>query len=70
MSEGNQWLAARKVKAFYDIVEGFDFENGVRALVQISGVGKISPNILLMGYKSDWQVCPKHDLLAYFNVLQ
>lgn len=70
MAEGHEWLAARKVKAFYDVVEGFEFEYGVRALVQTSGVGKLSPNILLMGYKSDWQTCCKQDLTSYFNVLQ
>lgn len=70
MAEGHEWLAARKVKAFYDVVEGFEFEYGVRALVQTSGVGKLSPNILLMGYKSDWQTCSKQDLTSYFNVLQ
>lgn len=70
MAEGHRWLAARKIKAFYEVVEGFDFETGVRALIQTSGVGKLSPNILLMGYKGDWQTCPKKDLKSYFNVLQ
>lgn len=70
IAEGHRWLAARKIKAFYDVVEGFDFETGVRALVQTSGVGKLAPNILLMGYKSDWQECPRKDLISYFNVLQ
>lgn len=70
MAEGHRWLAARKIKAFYEVVEGFDFETGVRALIQTSGVGKLSPNILLMGYKGDWQTCDKKDLKSYFNVLQ
>lgn len=68
--EGQRWLAARKVKAFYNVVEGLDFETGVRALIQTSGVGKLAPNILLMGYKSDWRTCNHQDLVSYFNVLQ
>lgn len=70
IADGQRWLAARKVKAFYNVVEGLDFETGVRALIQTSGVGKLAPNILLMGYKSDWSTCYHQDLVSYFNVLQ
>lgn len=70
IADGQRWLAARKVKAFYNVVEGLDFETGVRALIQTSGVGKLAPNILLMGYKSDWSTCHHTDLVSYFNVLQ
>ncbi|XP_031623786.1 bumetanide-sensitive sodium-(potassium)-chloride cotransporter [Contarinia nasturtii] len=69
IDEGQRWLTGRKIKAFYNIVEGLDFETGVRALIQTSGVGKLAPNILLMGYKSDWQTCNHQDLVSYFNVL-
>lgn len=70
MADGQRWLAARKVKAFYNVVEGLDFETGVRALIQTSGVGKLAPNIVLMGYKSDWSSCARKDLLSYYSVLQ
>ncbi|XP_055308215.1 bumetanide-sensitive sodium-(potassium)-chloride cotransporter-like [Sitodiplosis mosellana] len=69
INEGQRWLTQRKIKAFYNIIEGLDFETGVRALIQTSGVGKLAPNILLMGYKSDWQTCINQDLVSYFNVL-
>lgn len=58
------------MKAFYNLIDGIDFESGVRALIQASGFGKLSPNIVLMGYKSDWKNCERKDLIAYFNVLQ
>lgn len=70
IDEGQRWLNNRKIKAFCNVVEGLDFETGVRALIQTSGVGKLAPNILLMGYKSDWQTCNHQDLVSYFNVLQ
>lgn len=70
ITDGQIWLNARKVKAFYNVVEGLDFETGVRALIQTSGVGKLTPNILLMGYKSDWKTCDHKDLVSYFNILQ
>lgn len=61
---------ARKIKSFYDIVQSVDFETGVGALLQTSGVGKLSPNIMLMGYKKDWMSCNPTDLISYFNVMQ
>lgn len=70
IDEGQRWLNSRKIKAFYNVVEGLDFETGVRALIQTTGVGKLAPNILLMGYKSNWQTCTNEDLVSYFNVLQ
>lgn len=70
IDEGQRWLASRKIKAFYNVVEGLDFETGVRALIQTTGVGKLAPNILLMGYKNDWQSCSNEELNSYFSVLQ
>lgn len=68
--EGLAWLSARKIKSFYDIVQSVDFETGVGALLQTSGVGKLSPNITLMGYKKDWTTCSDAELNSYFNVMQ
>ncbi|VVC99900.1 unnamed protein product, partial [Leptidea sinapis] len=47
----------------------FIFETGARALMQSTGVGRLAPNVLLMGYKSDWTTAPTNDLVSYFNVL-
>ena len=38
--------------------------------MQLSGLGKMKPNMLLMGYKRDWSDCPKDDLDAYFSTIQ
>lgn len=64
-----EWLRLRKVRAFCSRVHGFGFEAGARALVQAAGVGRLAPNVLLMGYKADWTTAPAEDLVAYFNVL-
>lgn len=66
----DEWLRGRKVRAFCSRVHGFNFEQGARALMQSSGVGRLAPNVLLMGYKADWTTAPADDLVAYFNVLQ
>lgn len=66
---GDEWLRGRKVRAFCAGVHGFAFEGGARALMQGVGVGKLSPNVLLMGYKADWETADRSHLEAYFNVL-
>ncbi|KDR10319.1 Bumetanide-sensitive sodium-(potassium)-chloride cotransporter, partial [Zootermopsis nevadensis] len=63
------WLHANKIKAFYTLVDGIEFEMAARSLLQASGLGKLKPNILVLGYKSTWRNCDTGDLAAYFNVL-
>ncbi|XP_019869994.2 bumetanide-sensitive sodium-(potassium)-chloride cotransporter [Aethina tumida] len=63
------WFKAHRIKAFYTQVDGVSFQEGCTALLKACGVGKLKPNILLMGYKSDWQKCSYEDLLDYFEVL-
>lgn len=68
--EANKWLDVRKIKAFYNVIDNVEYEDGVRSLIQSTGFGKLAPNIVLMGYKADWRTCPFMDLKTYFNVLQ
>jgi solute carrier family 12 sodium/potassium/chloride transporter 2 len=63
-------LHANKIKAFYTLVDGIKFEMAARALLQASGIGKMKPDILMMGYKSNWRNCNTEDLAEYFTVLQ
>ncbi|KAM8861686.1 LOW QUALITY PROTEIN: solute carrier family 12 member 3 [Synchiropus picturatus] len=49
------WLNKRKVKSFYSEVVASDLRSGVNMLVQGAGLGRITPNVLLMGFKSDWR---------------
>lgn len=63
------WLADRKIKGFYTVTESNSFEEGAKSCLTLAGLGKLSPNMLLLGFKSDWTA----DLLAteqYFAVLQ
>jgi solute carrier family 12 sodium/potassium/chloride transporter 2 len=64
------WLQDNKIKAFYALVDGIEFETAARALLQASGIGKLKPNVLMMGYKSNWRNCNHEDLSAYFTILQ
>ncbi|RZC38431.1 bumetanide-sensitive sodium-(potassium)-chloride cotransporter, partial [Asbolus verrucosus] len=67
--KANNWLRAHKLKAFYMQVDGQTFEEGCTSLLKACGIGKLRPNILLMGHKSDWQKCSNDDLDQYFGVL-
>lgn len=59
-----------KIKAFYSVVDGATLQDGAVSLLQTSGLGKLKPNILMMGYKRNWASCPQDDLDMYFNILQ
>ncbi|CAG9856533.1 unnamed protein product [Phyllotreta striolata] len=67
--KANSWLRAHKIKAFYMQVDGMSFEEACVALMKSCGIGKLRPNILLMGFKNDWQTCPKEDLQQYFEIV-
>lgn len=68
--KAQNWLYYHKIKAFFASVDDTTFEIGAQSLMQTSGLGKLRPNILMMGYKSDWQTCKKEELSIYFNVMQ
>ncbi|XP_014216505.1 bumetanide-sensitive sodium-(potassium)-chloride cotransporter isoform X2 [Copidosoma floridanum] len=63
------WLRSNKIKAFYSVIDGATFQEGATSLMQACGLGKMRPNILLMGYKQDWLTCPRNELVMYFNVM-
>jgi solute carrier family 12 sodium/potassium/chloride transporter 2 len=70
LANTTSWLRTNKVKAFYSVVDGATFQDGATSLMQACGLGKMRPNILLMGYKQDWLTCPRENLVMYFNVMQ
>ncbi|XP_031836103.1 sodium potassium chloride cotransporter [Nomia melanderi] len=69
LRNGYAWLHQQRIKSFYHMVEDLCFERGASALMQVAGVGKLAPNVVLMGYKTHWSTCNHKDLQEYFNVL-
>ncbi|XP_062565684.1 bumetanide-sensitive sodium-(potassium)-chloride cotransporter isoform X2 [Armigeres subalbatus] len=67
--KANDWFRRHKVKGFYTYVDDNDFETGTRAAMQASGIGKLRPNLLLLGYKNDWKKCDSVELEQYFTVV-
>ncbi|XP_076758945.1 sodium potassium chloride cotransporter isoform X1 [Xylocopa sonorina] len=69
LRNGYAWLHQQRIKSFFHMVEDLSFERGASALMQATGVGKLAPNVVLMGYKTHWSTCNHKDLQEYFNVL-
>lgn len=69
-TSANQWFRDHRIRGFYALIDGLSLEEGTRALLQVCGIGKLKPNILLMGYKNEWWTCPEDDICQYFDVLQ
>uniref|UniRef100_A0A670YZA7 Solute carrier family 12 member 1 n=1 Tax=Pseudonaja textilis TaxID=8673 RepID=A0A670YZA7_PSETE len=55
MTTKQAWLAKNKRKAFYAAVAADSFRDGVRSLLQASGLGRMKPNTLVLGFKKDWR---------------
>jgi solute carrier family 12 sodium/potassium/chloride transporter 2 len=68
--KAQNWFRSNRVKAFFNVVDDMTFEDGSKALLQASGVGKLRPNILLLGYKNNWPTCAPDELKEYFNTIQ
>ncbi|KAI6220738.1 Solute carrier family 12 member 2 [Aphelenchoides besseyi] len=53
-SRFTDWLIEKHVRAFYCAVANRSVRAGVQQLLQSVGIGKMHPNILLIGYKMNW----------------
>nr|XP_054496645.1 solute carrier family 12 member 3 [Agelaius phoeniceus] len=70
MADGHtKWLMKRKIKAFYTDVVAEDLRTGVQMLIQAAGLGKMRPNILVLGYKRNWQTASPQSLEDYVGIL-
>ncbi|XP_061532472.1 solute carrier family 12 member 3 isoform X2 [Phycodurus eques] len=64
------WLNQRKVKSFYKNVVAADLRSGVNMLLQGTGLGRMRPNVLLMGFKTDWHTDSPQATHSYIEILQ
>ncbi|ROL46313.1 Solute carrier family 12 member 3 [Anabarilius grahami] len=63
------WLNQRKVRSFYTSFNSDCLKDGAHNLMQASGLGKLKPNTLVMGYKTNWQECEPESLQDYVNTI-
>ncbi|OWF48421.1 solute carrier family 12 member 2-like isoform X2 [Mizuhopecten yessoensis] len=64
-----QWFKQRKVKSFYSVTSATSFRQGAQSIMQNVGVGKMRPNIVVMGFKSDWRTTHYEEVDGYFNTI-
>ncbi|KAL1007558.1 hypothetical protein UPYG_G00088350 [Umbra pygmaea] len=69
MEANQKWLNNHKRKAFYAAVACDNFRQGTESLLQASGLGRLRPNILMMGFKKDWRTAEHGDVQSYVGVL-
>ncbi|CAB4068337.1 SLC12A2 [Lepeophtheirus salmonis] len=62
------WFRDHKIKSFYSLTQNKNFEEGAIACMNLAGIGKMRPNMVLFGYKGDWLEDPK-GLDEYISVL-
>uniref|UniRef100_A0AC35TM44 Ion_trans_2 domain-containing protein n=1 Tax=Rhabditophanes sp. KR3021 TaxID=114890 RepID=A0AC35TM44_9BILA len=69
----NHFLHINKIKAFYMPLANVDFRKGVKNFLQISGLGKLKPNVLMVGFKTEWSeldVSQIADINNYVGILR
>jgi solute carrier family 12 (sodium/potassium/chloride transporter), member 2 len=63
-------LKEKGIKAFYNLIDDVDIEIGIKLMIQTSGFGRLSPNIVLMGYQNNWLSAGNQSLTIYYSILQ
>ncbi|XP_019406232.1 PREDICTED: solute carrier family 12 member 3 [Crocodylus porosus] len=64
-----KWLNARKVRSFYAVITAEDLRSGARSLMQVSGLGRLKPNTVVLGYKQNWQTDSPQNLQRYVAII-
>ncbi|XP_063043376.1 solute carrier family 12 member 3-like [Engraulis encrasicolus] len=64
-----KWLNKRKVRSFYTRFTAHSLREGACNLLQSTGLGKMKPNILVMGFKANWRESSPRCLVDYINVI-
>ena len=70
LQKAYKYLRMQKIKGFCSLIDNMEMQQGVAAMLEVAGVGKMKPNILLMGFKNDWRICDKPSLDQYFATIQ
>lgn len=69
-AQANAWLNQNRFKGtFYSLVHETNFYGGVRTLIQAAGIGKLTPNIVMLGLKNNWNDCERTELVDYFQTI-
>uniref|UniRef100_A0A4W5R5Y4 Solute carrier family 12 member 2 n=1 Tax=Hucho hucho TaxID=62062 RepID=A0A4W5R5Y4_9TELE len=64
-----RWLLKNHIKAFYTPVFAEDLRHGAQYLLQATGLGRLKPNTLVMGFKNNWSDGEMKDVEMYINII-
>ncbi|PVD19572.1 hypothetical protein C0Q70_20062 [Pomacea canaliculata] len=64
-----RWFSNRDVRAFYSSLAAPTIRHGVQVLLQSQGLGKLRPNTLLMGFKTNWQTAEPPSVHNYVGII-
>ncbi|XP_073320253.1 solute carrier family 12 member 1 isoform X3 [Pagrus major] len=69
MERNQLWLRKTKRKAFYAAVACEEFRQGAESLLQASGLGRMKPNTLMIGFKRNWRTAGTEGVQTYVGIL-
>ena len=52
------------------MLEFESYDLGISAMIQLAGLSRLKPNMVLLGYKADWMGADKNDLQIYFKTIR
>uniref|UniRef100_A0A3B5LDV6 Solute carrier family 12 member 10, tandem duplicate 1 n=1 Tax=Xiphophorus couchianus TaxID=32473 RepID=A0A3B5LDV6_9TELE len=64
-----KWLNKRKVRSFYTSLTADNLRAGAKQLLQASGLGKLKPNTLVLGFKTNWRDSAPESIEDYINTI-
>ncbi|XP_070785891.1 solute carrier family 12 member 10, tandem duplicate 1 [Enoplosus armatus] len=64
-----KWMNKRKVRSFYTPFTADSLRVGARHLLQASGLGKLKPNTLVLGFKANWRDSSPESIEDYTNTI-
>ena len=69
-AESQDWLLARKIKSFHAVTRNNSFTEGVRTALELQGLSKLAPNMILLGFKENWRKDNPGSLQYYSTIHQ
>ncbi|XP_015256756.1 PREDICTED: solute carrier family 12 member 3-like [Cyprinodon variegatus] len=64
-----KWMNKRKVRSFYTPLSADNLRAGSKQLLQASGLGKLKPNTLVLGFKTNWRDSAPESIEDYINTI-
>uniref|UniRef100_A0A087XWJ0 Solute carrier family 12 member 10, tandem duplicate 1 n=1 Tax=Poecilia formosa TaxID=48698 RepID=A0A087XWJ0_POEFO len=64
-----KWMNKRKVRSFYTPLSADNLRAGTKQLLQASGLGKLKPNTLVLGFKSNWRDSAPESIEDYISTI-